>query len=463
MECAVMTDKEKNQAGKVCFSSSDSLLNEGFRWAKEQALAYAHFGEDPVGLWYEAALPERDAFCMRDVAHQTAGAAVLGLHHHSKNMLFKFAENISETRDWCSYWEINKENRPAPVDYTDDRDFWYNLPANFDVIDACYRQFLWTGDRTYLNDPTFESFYKHSVSDYVKTWDKDGDGILEHLQEYGRRGIASYNEVGIHPKIGGDMIGAQFAGYQAFAKIAALNGDMNLSNEYESKAKNLRDYYQNVWWNDKEARFYGALLHNNEFYEKYYMEGNFLPLYFGIVQDKNKLRLALEDLIKNGVPNVEAKTYLPDIYYKYGWIEKAYHELLELVDPSLHRREYPEVSFTVIGAIAVGMMGISADGHSEISTNSRLVDATEWAKILDVPVLGHDISVEHIGRKETRLTNICGGTLHWKASFSSDQDYLIHNHDRIKAMKEWGEDGEIHSYIVVEVGEGETHSVKLPD
>ena len=42
--------------------------NAGFAWAKEQALAYSHEG-DLVGEWYEAALPDRQAFCMRDVAH----------------------------------------------------------------------------------------------------------------------------------------------------------------------------------------------------------------------------------------------------------------------------------------------------------------------------------------------------------------------------------------------------------
>lgn len=35
-----------------------------FDWAKNQSLAYA-FDDDPVGLWYEASLPGREAFCMR--------------------------------------------------------------------------------------------------------------------------------------------------------------------------------------------------------------------------------------------------------------------------------------------------------------------------------------------------------------------------------------------------------------
>jgi hypothetical protein len=42
---------------------------EGFNWAKQQARAFGFVG-DPVGPWYEAALPGRSAFCMRDVAHK---------------------------------------------------------------------------------------------------------------------------------------------------------------------------------------------------------------------------------------------------------------------------------------------------------------------------------------------------------------------------------------------------------
>ncbi len=60
---------KKYKYGNLEFSCSLSELNRGFSWAKEQALAYVHDGEDPVGLWYEAALPARDAFCMRDTAH----------------------------------------------------------------------------------------------------------------------------------------------------------------------------------------------------------------------------------------------------------------------------------------------------------------------------------------------------------------------------------------------------------
>ncbi len=137
--------------GSVEFASSDRKLVDGFHWAKTQALDYVR--ESPViGPWYEAALPGRNAFCMRDVSHMSTGAQFLGLGPRTRNMLRQFAEHISASKKWCTWWEITGEGKPAPVDYKSDQSFWYCLPANFDVMDACYRQWLWSRDNAYLDD-----------------------------------------------------------------------------------------------------------------------------------------------------------------------------------------------------------------------------------------------------------------------------------------------------------------------
>lgn len=39
------------------FRSTDKQLEETFNWACNMAMSYAHDGSDPVGYWYEAALP----------------------------------------------------------------------------------------------------------------------------------------------------------------------------------------------------------------------------------------------------------------------------------------------------------------------------------------------------------------------------------------------------------------------
>ncbi|TFE26901.1 hypothetical protein [Cohnella luojiensis] len=457
-----MTANEKLKMNQqVTFSSSEAVLDAGFQWAVAQALAYSHSGGDPVGLWYEAALPGRGAFCIRDVAHHSAGASVLGLSSHTKNMFIRFAENISASRDWCTYWEMTGDNLPASVDYTDDNDFWYNLPANFDLIDACYKQWLWTGDADYLRHPVLTQFYRHSCEDYVLTWDKDGDGIVEHLPEYGRRGIASYNEDGLQPLVGGDLLAAQFAGFRAYAELLALNGDSRGFASYSARAESFRLLYEKDWWNGESDRFYGALLQDRTYYERYYQEGNYLPLYFGIVREKTKLRSALSDVARNGAANVEAKTYMPDIFYRYGNNEDAYRELLELVDPKLDRREYPEVSFCVVGAIATGLMGLSADGDDGVATVSRLTNRLPFARLRFVPVLNRVIDVEHDGTTETRLTVRRGKSIKWTAAFPGTHSHLVLNGTPTATQIEIDAGGKMVSYLLVDVGEGQSHSVRV--
>ncbi len=87
-------DHSPKHSSSLELQSSDERLVEAFHWAKRQALDYV-FDGDPVGPWYEASLPGRSAFCMRDVSHQTAGAEALGLSAYNLNMLHRFAENTS--------------------------------------------------------------------------------------------------------------------------------------------------------------------------------------------------------------------------------------------------------------------------------------------------------------------------------------------------------------------------------
>src|SRR6476619_7942612 len=78
------------QQPAIEFRSSDTALQTAFYRAKEMALFYKGQPSDPVGPWYEAALPSRNAFCIRDVSHQYIAAEVLGLHASNKNMLTQF-------------------------------------------------------------------------------------------------------------------------------------------------------------------------------------------------------------------------------------------------------------------------------------------------------------------------------------------------------------------------------------
>jgi hypothetical protein len=236
-----------SQSSEVIFTSSDTSLCNAFNWAKKQALFYRGNSGDPVGPWYEAALPARYAFCMRDASHQSIGAEILGLSSENKNMFSKFAANITESKKWCSYWEIDKNNKPAPADYLNDNDFWYNLNANFDVVFAGWRLYNWTGNKYYLSDPAFLNFYDKSLNDYVHFWKLEADSLMnrpkslninpELLKKFRRGfGLPSYAEGVPNLSMSTDLISALYQGHIAYSKILQALGRTKDSRLYAEKA-----------------------------------------------------------------------------------------------------------------------------------------------------------------------------------------------------------------------------------
>jgi hypothetical protein len=472
---------------KLVFQSSNPDLNKAFEWAKRQALAYA-FEDDPVGPWYEAALPGREAFCMRDVSHQSMGAHVLGLARHTKNMLMKFAENISESKDWCSYWEINRYGLPAPVDYVNDVEFWYNLPANFDVLDCCYRMYLWTGDRVYIDHPVFLNFYERTVKDYVERWDLGLDGIMTRqriLNTRGRpdpknrfqtnRGIPSYDEGGTDFTVALDQLAIQYAGYLAYARIHQHRGNLEEANEFLTKAKEMKAFLNDTWWDAGSKRYYSHMdLEHRLVHDDY---ATAVP-YYGATDDGVKINAVVDGLVRtlSETPplHVEVQSHLPQIFYRYGRPEPAYEVLLELTQRD--RREYPEVSFSVVGSFVTGLMGIELEARSPtealvkghhvdqiLTTLPQLTSSTAWAELRHVPVRANDISVRHDGSQKTTLTNNRGPSFLWKARFMGTHETLLVNGEPFKATRdELFSDGPKISWVRVTMGAGEQMTVGIP-
>jgi hypothetical protein len=442
------------QKGRAEFSSDYGPLNEGFEWAKAQALAYAFEG-DPVGKWFEAALPGREAFCMRDVSHQALGAMALGLREHTKNMFRKFAVNISPSRDWASYWEINRYDEPAPVDYRSDEDFWYNLPANFDVIRSMYEVYEWTGDQDYLEDPDLLAFYQHSLTDYVAAWDQDGDGFMESPPENGIRGIPTYWEGdGPRAETGADLVAAQFAAGRAYGEILRLRGEREAAEPFEAAARRLQRIYNEEWWNPQAARFYTAILPDGSFDDSPLPLGQLYPLYFGIVEEGPRREAMVGRLPDGGM--VELNAYFPEILYRNGEYDRAFGSLMAQLDPSLERRDYPEVSFTAVGHIVAFFMGVRPRASEAVlETKSRLTDRVRWAHVNHLYVLSNEISLRHDGRVWSHLWNESGGPLAWRAVFQGSHRTLMVNGEETAAeSRRVPGEGE-ESWVEVEVGPGE--------
>ena len=444
---------------EITFHSSMELLNQGFDWAKKQAFLYVH-DEGKAGKWYEAALPGRNAFCMRDVSHQAEGAAAMGLCEHTKNMLLLFAKSISKEKDYCGWWEITGDGLPCPDDYDNDNDFWYNLPGSFEVIRACYMEYLWTGDEAYITDPDFLNFYRLSCNEFVAQWDKDGDGVMEHYPEQGRRGIATYNEVDIMLKVGGDMLASQYAGYGCAAALFLAAGDTEEAGRCLDKQKYLKDQYLSVWHRADGKGFYGALMNDGTFMQEYDLEGNFLPIRFGILDGEKEMKEAIAQLAAHEPANVEGRSYYPQIFYRCGEYEKGKKYLLSLCDPALYRKEYPEVSYALVGTVTNWLMGIGADADGVVSTCSALEDQ-EWAALEKVSVRNTVLDVKHWGRTETVLTNLGGENIFWKAAFIGRHDYAVCGGKKCRCVWEQNAAGETISCVKVEVKAGDEVMIKI--
>lgn len=408
------------------FFSSDRSMCKGFDWAQREAAR--HIAPDvPAGPCYEAALPGRAAFCMRDTAHQVLGAQVLGLSAYNWNMLLQFAQAADERRDFCSFWEICFDGTPCPVDYTSDADFWYNLPANFDVLDACFRAFQWTGDTRYLNDPRMDFFYRVTTDDYVRRWDRDHNGTPDRVISDGRRGIATYDESKRNQGYveAADLLSTQFAAYQAYAGILGLNGDPQ-AEAFRQMAAALRARFENGWWNEAAGRYESVAFPDGSHGGEFIGMDAIMPLYTGMLQDPVR-RKAQAHFLYGQDDNLcmEERTYVPETLWLAGEDEMAQAVWLRETATGYDRREYPEVSFTAIGAVASGYMGIWPDaGLRMVSTHSALLGA-EWAELSSLPLWGGNISVYHEGRLASTLENKTGGVLTWRCSFGDGSEKTV--------------------------------------
>jgi len=456
---------------KLMFESSDARLVEGFQWMKRQAMAYVFEG-DAVGPWYEAAEPGREAFCMRDTAHQAMGAHALGLARHNQNMLRRFAENISDARDWCSLWEIDRHNLPAPIDYDSDAEFWYNLPANFDILDACYRMYVWSGDRAYVTDPVFLNYYDRTVKDYVERWGLGLDQIMKRprllnvrgMVDPGKkfqaaRGIPGYDEGNHEYVLGADVLATEYAAYLAYAYVQEARRNPEAARVYGKKAAEVRAFLNSAWWNEKEQHFYLRLNRDHQLEGR----GGGVLLERDVVDDGPKMRSALADAGR-GI----------EVLYRYGDPDAAYPRMLDAALGTRSRREYPEVPFSWIGALVNGTMGITLESESPLQsaisgywveavfrTLPGLGTKVGWAELRNLPVRSNEVTVRHEGVRKTVLTNQRGPALIWQASFPGSFESLLVNGRPVKARGSKGPLDRVTSSVRVTVGGGGSVTVEV--
>lgn len=459
--CTVMIAPVFGQG--VRFGSSDTVMVRAFEWAKAQALHYKGKPGDPVGPWYESALPPRDAFCMRDVSHQAVGGAILGLDAENKNMLTLFARNISESKDWCSYWEMNKRGVPAPEDYRSDKEFWYNLDANFDVLSTTWRLAAWTGDSSFIEAPVFKHFQDKTVGSYIDSWVLDADALLtrpahpnapvpfDENDKFDRcRGLPSYSEGIPNIKVGIDLVAALYRGLTTYADILRHWGQTAEADRYVQKAERYRAHLEKDWWNDSVGRYNTWYSNEGRFGLG---EGETFVLWFDALRDTARARRTIEHLA-SVTWNIENTSYLPYLFYREGYWDTARNTLLYLADPKTGRREYPEVSFGVVQAVVLGLMGVEVLPGTRTVTSLYRSRMGGEAWIEDLPILGTVLSVSHKGPGSSTVSNTGTRDIIWRASFSGMHARVMVGRKKMPTHTESDKWGHVVSYVDLPIAAG---------
>ncbi len=447
-------------APQLAFKSSDRNLEETFEWASKTALSYAHYGENPVGYWYESALPPRNAFCMRDVSHQSMGAEILGLSKQNYNMMQKFAVNISESKDWCTYWEIDRDDQPCPADYVSDDDFWYNLNANFDVMFACWRIYEWTGDRRYIEDAALNNFYAISAKEYVDRWQLNPDQLLTRPREMNdchkaekfgdARGVPSYVESYPDLYCAADLVAAIYAGYDAYGRMLAEAGDKGKSGQMAARAEEYRRHLDENWWSDEINAYHTFWRSDRTFADG---EGLTHVIWFNAAKEPARIEGSIEKLMERNDWNIENVSHFPLLWYRYNYQDEAYQILKNIT--TAHRREYPEVSFGMIEGIISGAMGIIPSASKKRVTTLPKLTGDDYLQIENLPMLGGYVSVRHDNNSSSMLQNFTSGEITWEAAFAGDHDEILVNGKTVKAQKRTDAMGCTVSYAEIKLANGE--------
>jgi hypothetical protein len=466
----VVLAQQPTTQSPLSFTSSVPWLTQSFNWAKGQALQYSRAGSGTMGPWYEAALPGRNAFCMRDVSHQTEGAAALGLYAANRNMLGLFVQSAAKSRDWAAWWEIDGEGKPSPADYVSDDDFWFNLPANFDVLDASVRMWRWTGDDGYRKDPAFQRFSRITMTDYLKVWQLEPDTILKRPRIANQklatgkfvdaRGIPSYSEGTKDFIVGTDLLAAEYRAMNSYGEIA---DDQNSARDAKRKAVEIQAILERVGWSEQQHHYFGAIRSDLSGYGS----ADTMVLYFGAAKNPQHIQSALDyvsspDYWKK--INIEEESYIPLTLFRYGRNDVAWQVLANISDPQKPRREYPEVSYSVIEAIVSGVMGITPgserDGY-DVSTLSGLVHDSDQASITALAIKQNQIEVSHTGRHSTRFSNLRGPALRWRAEFPGTIERLTVDGRSIAARHSQTREAAPISWTDLTVGPGKEISVAV--
>ncbi|WP_112240342.1 hypothetical protein [Kribbella monticola] len=402
-------------------------LEDAFGWARKRALDWVRTDAEPGNLpSYWAGYPSRAMFYSRDVCHQAVGAHLLGLDAENFAMMRHFARSATKARRWYPLWAFHFDGAIAALDHHSDEHFVREIPAVFDLTYSALGQYEWTGDRRWIEDPDLAAYYLHSVDDFVAEHDRDGDGVPESSGTGDIfLGTATYNEQDAeHPLlVAADGLATQYAALRALGKHAATTelvgtapglGARKDSKRFLDRAERIQADFLTSWWDADKARFArGRNKTGLDF--GWGLEATWFVPMLGLSGTGERNELFLDyletQLFEHPPANIEAFSYLPQVFFRHSRDESAWRWLRHLIDS---RDDYPEISFTVVQHLVAGLLGLEPDAASaSLTIDSHLPTEIGWLEADHVPVGTWDLRITQQGRHSTEVTVHSGpGPLH---------------------------------------------------
>ncbi|MFR1478077.1 MAG: hypothetical protein ACLSB9_21550 [Hydrogeniiclostridium mannosilyticum] len=117
------------------------------------------------------------------------------------------------------------------------------------------------------------------------------------------------------------------------------------------------------WWDEAAGRYFticqpdGSLIHKGK------NDLSASLIFDGALRIPERLLGMLDQIDSTSQRwQIEGLSHCPMYFYPYGQKERGMKWLLRLLDPDVPRREYPEGSFSVVIALAEGLLGLTPFG-----------------------------------------------------------------------------------------------------
>lgn len=466
----------------LTLNSPNATLNNGFNWAKNRALGLTFYPGNPMlgheSEWWRLSDPthttivpgywgaylNRESFYNRDISHQSDAGHLLGLGNETFNMMKTFAGDI--TIPGQDRWPLWAHSSYGIMYYMDGTGF-RELPSPFDVMHKAYQQYLWTGDSKWINDPTLSAYYDSTVgpflTDHGVVWNDANPSIEQPVVKMKQGEFTStyYEHTPQDPVnslvSAGDSLALEYQSLLAYAGILKAKGDTNGSTLWKNRAQRLKDYYETHWFDASTGRYIRGITAAGGFKSDWGQENSFFMPLKGLGDFGPRTNTYLNFISDHDDSmNVEATTYMPEMYYNYNRSQEGWFWLKKILTD---KDTYPEVAYTAVSNIIVGMMGVQPDAPAhKVSTLSRLTAEVPWVEVNHVKIGESDLNIKHNGLTNSTLTNNSGGPITWEAQFYGTHSTIyVNGVAHIAQTKSLY--GQTISYVEVQVNNGEVYRV----